>query len=148
MTSSQWLVTNFTCLETFDYEKNDNNKLSKMLFGNWFFLNNWLVCLKQKILTYNHILSIILFDFKGILSNQSLLEPIRHIPFKGKQKCIQSHFGALHFHNQQISYSLILPVIECPWWQKELRVLLHRCLQTLNQLDFQFIKPPLATQNL
>lgn len=43
-----------------------------------------LVCLRQKILTYNHILSIILFDFKGILSNQSLLEPIRHIPFKGK----------------------------------------------------------------
>lgn len=45
---------------------------------------NRLVYLRQKILTYNHILSIKLFDFKGILSNQSLLEPIRHIPFKGK----------------------------------------------------------------
>lgn len=45
---------------------------------------NRLVYLRQKILTYNHILLIILFDFKGILSNQSLLEPIRHIPFKGK----------------------------------------------------------------
>lgn len=48
------------------------------------FKKNRLVYLRQKILTYNHILSIILFDFKGILSNQSLLEPIRHIPFKGK----------------------------------------------------------------
>lgn len=45
---------------------------------------NRLVYLRQKILTYNHILSIILFDFKGILSIQFLLEPIRHIPFKGK----------------------------------------------------------------